>query len=135
LIRLELSFHDYSPFYHRPQASLSEILPLDRPWLALKDLILSHIFFKIAELEALVEDLSATLTNFDGDSLYLLDGSWIDALDTFRGFHALRQFSLSHPIGMQFGNDWRAFHNTPDKEMEEYVLRRRDRNPLLDYRF
>lgn len=134
LTSLTLAFQDYPTWYEIPQVSLADILPLDTAWPRLQELNLSHIPFKVSELEVVVERLKATLRAFTANSIYLLDGSWVKALSVFRGFESLGSFVLTSPRGQVFGDGSRWVRDPLIEAMRNYALKKIDTNPLLKYR-
>jgi hypothetical protein len=128
LTTLKLAFNEYSVFHERPTVSLADLLPLKKPWPHLRRLSLHFMPLRLAEFQILVGAQRNTLTKFKGSSLYLLDGSWPEALDALRGFDNLQQFKLRVPRGGMFGDG--EYSNTLEEEMCRYVMKLVDRNPL-----
>lgn len=135
LEELTLSLEGYPAFYEIPQVNISDFLPLGRPWPHLQNLYLHHIPFRLRDLQILVTGLQDTLNYFGTKSGYLLDGSWITALDILRGLGRLEDCEVKYSHGAEFGDSRRYMRDVPEGEMREYVLRVRERNPLLDYGF
>ncbi|KAK7222165.1 hypothetical protein V2G26_010168 [Clonostachys chloroleuca] len=94
---LEVDFVDYTSDYRPPEAGLSDLLPLDRPWKKLDTLILSYQSAKIEDLRTLVALQRDTITNLKWDYGWLLDGRWSEALEVLRGFRKLKEVSLEYP--------------------------------------
>lgn len=130
LTTLELSFDEYPVFYERPTVGLADLLPLTRPWPHLRNLSLRYTPCHLEELQILVDSLRNILTRFETYCLYLLSGSWLEALDVLRGFESLQYISFEFPKGANFGDGRRIHPTIPEERMARYVLKLSDRNPL-----
>jgi hypothetical protein len=132
---LELELETYPVFYEIPKISLLDIFPLDQSWTHLKHVTLGYIPFKVEDLNAFVNTTRNTLTSLKLDFPYLLNGSWVDVLDAFRGFADLQSFDLIYPKGAEFGNRNAQFRNWPAEEIKMYALKHRQHNPLVDFKW
>lgn len=127
-----LAFEGYPCFYEEPKISMMELLPLKtRTWPHLESISFSHIPFHQSDLEILSESANGkTMTYITMYRPFLLSGSWSQSLDLMRnGWPELERALVLHPKGDMFGG-LRDFVPGPSDEMAQYLLRKREDNPL-----
>lgn len=82
-----------------PTVSLSDILPLQKPWLQLHSMKINYMPAHLEELKALIAIQKDTVRSFIWDYSWLLSGHWDQAVESLRGFNKLDDFSLEHHRG------------------------------------
>jgi len=72
------------------------------------------------------------------NSPYMINGSWIDALDILRGLDCLKECNgIVHALGGGFGGVGNYIRGRleKDKEIKDYILKRSENNPLREFKF
>jgi hypothetical protein len=133
LKNLEISFEGYpAAFDEPPTVSILDILPLaTQNWPLLHKLSLRYMPLSAASAVMLVGVLRGSLEVLDCYSLLLVNGSWIDVVDTFRELEKLKSFTIDYPRGGECGDQGR--YTFPSEEVAEYVLRMRAEKTLPQY--
>jgi hypothetical protein len=130
--KLEIAFDEYPVFYEPPKVTTADLLPVDtQTWPRLQSLSMRYMPLNLADAQRFVEILKGGLEVLDCYCLYLVHGSWVDVLDTFRGLKSLKSFTILYPKGGECGE--RDRYKFPQEEFAEYVLKTRAKNPLPDF--
>ncbi|KAF7550903.1 hypothetical protein G7Z17_g5390 [Cylindrodendrum hubeiense] len=127
---LYIHFVEYPRFYERPNVSLSDILPMQKPWPQLSDLELRYQAAKIDDLRALVELQGDTVKNFNWECGWLLSGGWNEAIEVLRGFGSMEKLSMKFPRGERYGEGRGMHGEIPYDQIYSYILKETDVNPL-----
>jgi hypothetical protein len=129
---LSLSMGNYPGFRQIPMISLDDVLvlPLCKPHLSV--IIFKQIPMMLGEMHTLVNSVKRTLKSFLSDSLYLLDSNWVEGIEVLRGLQNLEELEFTCPKGGETGLNYMSIWLT--HMIEEYVLRQRAENPLIDWK-
>lgn len=130
LEHLTLSFEEYPCFTERPQISATKFLALR--WKCLQSLCLRNIPFEDTEMVSLVQRLPQTLKRLKVCSLYLLSGSWAQAVEHLRALTQLKEMDFQSPRGAEFGHTATFLEDSKREGISRYILRRGEENPLPD---
>ncbi|KAH6960057.1 hypothetical protein BKA56DRAFT_600351 [Ilyonectria sp. MPI-CAGE-AT-0026] len=127
---LYIWFVEYPRFYEIPTVSLVDILPLQKSWPQLSDLELRYQPAALSDLRTLVSLQGNTVKSFNCECVWLLNGSWDEAIEAMRGFGSLEKVSVKYPRGERYGSGRGLHIGIPYDEVCCYILKQTDVNPL-----
>lgn len=125
--------------------SFEEFLRLPLQYPNLNTISLYGGGFNTTELVVFIRMVGRTLRVLATDRFHLKDGTWREALEVLRTLESLKTIELRRPQGREFGYKECDQCMRPDDpgdeevallsfKMEEYVLGRRQENPLIGWR-
>lgn len=127
---LYVYFVEYPRFYETPTVSLTDLLPLQKPWPQLISMDLRYLPAHLEEVRALVAQQGDTVTSFKWYCAWLLSGRWDQAVEALRGFPKLKKISLDYPRGERYSKGNGPLPDVPYDEIYSYILKKTDANPL-----
>jgi hypothetical protein len=128
---LHLSLDDYPCFYEFPTISLFDLLPYPLPSSNIRKIYFRNVPLKLGELHTYVGSLKETLEWFNVYSPYLLDGTWVEALNGMKSLEKLEHLELKYMKGGEYGEATRWVANQPEEEdLVAFVMGRSQKNPL-----